>query len=77
VSLRAGVVGGVSDETVRVARAAFPKGCLAVRKRNGTTTLFAALEVATGKVSADACYQRHTNRRALGVGSSPRRYPPH
>jgi transposase len=30
-------------------------------KRNGTTTLFAALEVATGKVSADACYQRHTN----------------
>ncbi|MDP3973144.1 MAG: IS630 family transposase [Candidatus Nanopelagicales bacterium] len=29
-------------------------------KRNGTTTLFAALEVATGKVT-DACYPRHTN----------------
>jgi transposase len=27
-------------------------------KRNGTTTLFAALEVATGKVT-DACYERH------------------
>ena len=27
-------------------------------KRNGTTTLFAALEVATGKVT-DQCYQRH------------------
>jgi transposase len=34
-------------------------------KRNGTTTLFAALEVATGKVSADACYQRHTNAEFL------------
>jgi hypothetical protein len=29
-------------------------------KRNGTTSLFAALEVATGKVT-EACYQRHTN----------------
>jgi transposase/transposase-like protein len=29
-------------------------------KRNGTTTLFAALEVATGKVT-DTCYERHTN----------------
>ncbi|HEV7648427.1 MAG TPA: IS630 family transposase [Actinophytocola sp.] len=29
--------------------------------RHGTTTLFAALEVATGKISADACYPRHTN----------------
>ena len=29
-------------------------------KRNGTTSLFAALEVATGKV-IDACYERHTN----------------
>jgi transposase len=28
--------------------------------RHGTTTLFAALEVATGKVT-DACYDRHTN----------------
>ncbi len=34
-------------------------------KRNGTTTLFAALEVATGKISADACYQRHTNAEFL------------
>jgi transposase/DNA-binding CsgD family transcriptional regulator len=34
-------------------------------KRNGTTTLFAALEVATGKISADACYQRHTNKEFL------------
>lgn len=29
--------------------------------RHGTTSLFAALEVATGKVTADACYPRHTN----------------
>ena len=29
-------------------------------KRNGTTSLFAALEVATGKVP-DRCYDRHTN----------------
>ena len=29
-------------------------------KRNGTTSLFAALEVATGKVT-DTCYDRHTN----------------
>jgi len=29
-------------------------------QRNGTTSLFAALEVATGKVT-DACYDRHTN----------------
>jgi transposase len=28
-------------------------------KRNGTTTLFDALEVATGKITADACYSRH------------------
>jgi transposase len=34
-------------------------------KRNGTTSLFAALEVATGKISADACYQRHTNKEFL------------
>jgi transposase len=34
-------------------------------KRNGTTTLFAALEVATGKISANACYQRHTNAEFL------------
>ena len=30
-------------------------------KRNGTTTLFAALDIATGKLSADKCYQKHTN----------------
>lgn len=29
-------------------------------KRNGTTSLFAALEVATGKVT-QACYEQHTN----------------
>ena len=33
-------------------------------KRNGTTSLFAALEVATGKVT-DACYERHTNAEFL------------
>jgi len=30
-------------------------------RRHGTTTLFAALEIATGRISADACYPRHTN----------------
>ncbi|GAA1346056.1 IS630-like element ISMsm5 family transposase [Arthrobacter roseus] len=30
-------------------------------KRNGTTTLFAALDVLTGKLSANAFYQKHTN----------------
>lgn len=30
-------------------------------KRNGTTTLFAALDVLTGRISANAFYQRHTN----------------
>lgn len=34
-------------------------------KRHGTTTLFAALEVATGKITADACYPRHTNTEFL------------
>ncbi len=29
--------------------------------RHGTTSLFAALEVATGKITADACYPRHTH----------------
>jgi len=33
-------------------------------KRNGTTTLFAALEVATGKVT-DACYPRHRHEEFL------------
>jgi transposase len=34
-------------------------------KRNGTTTLFAALEVATGKITADACYARHRHQEFL------------
>jgi hypothetical protein len=34
-------------------------------RRNGTTTLFAALEVATGNVT-DACYDRH-GRAALRI----------
>jgi hypothetical protein len=33
-------------------------------KRNGTTTLFAALAVATGRVT-DACYQRHGKHEFL------------
>jgi len=33
--------------------------------RHGTTTLFAALEVATGKITADACYPRHRNGEFL------------
>ena len=40
--------------------------------RHGTTTLFAALEVATGKVT-DACYPRHRTRSSCGSSSrSPR-----
>ena len=34
-------------------------------KRNGTTTLFATLEVATGKITADACYPRHRHQEFL------------
>ena len=34
-------------------------------KRNGTTILFAALEVATGKITADACYARHRHQEFL------------
>jgi transposase len=33
--------------------------------RHGTTTLFAALEVATGRITTDACYPRHRNREFL------------
>jgi hypothetical protein len=33
--------------------------------RHGTTTLFAALEVATGRITADACYPRHRNGEFL------------
>jgi transposase len=34
-------------------------------KRHGTTTLFAALEVATGKITADACYSKHRHQEFL------------
>jgi hypothetical protein len=34
-------------------------------QRNGTTTLFAALEVATGKVTADTCYARQRHQEFL------------
>jgi len=34
-------------------------------KRHGTTTLFAALEIATGKITADACYPRHRHQEFL------------
>jgi transposase len=33
--------------------------------RHGTTTLFAALEIATGRITADACYGRHRNDEFL------------
>jgi hypothetical protein len=33
--------------------------------RHGTSTLSAALEVATGQIRADACYQRHTHAEFL------------
>ena len=34
-------------------------------KRNGTTTLFAALDVATGRITADACYPKHRHQEFL------------
>jgi transposase len=34
-------------------------------KRHGTTTLFAALEVATGRITADACHPRHRHQEFL------------
>jgi len=34
-------------------------------KRAGTTTLFAALEVATGRITADACHPRHRHQEFL------------
>src|ERR1035437_1600832 len=44
-------------------------------KRNGTTALFAALEVATGLVT-DSCYQRHTNVEFLSfLKQVARAYP--
>ena len=62
------------------------RGCRASRThdyvRHGTTTLFAALEIATGKVT-DACYDRHrhqeflrlpqTGRQGLPTGPTARR----
>jgi transposase len=33
--------------------------------RHGTTTLFAALETASGKITADACYSRHRHQEFL------------
>ena len=33
--------------------------------RHGTTTLFAALETATGNITADACYPRHRHQEFL------------
>ena len=43
--------------------------------RHGTTTLFAALEVATGKVT-DACYPRHRNEEFLRfLGQVAKAYP--
>src|SRR5213080_476685 len=44
-------------------------------KRNGTTTLFAALELATGKVT-DACYDRHGKAEFLAfLTKVARSYP--
>jgi transposase len=34
-------------------------------ERHGTTDLFAALDVATGKITADACYPRHRHQEFL------------
>jgi transposase len=49
--------------------------------RHGTTTLFAALEVATGRITADACYQRHRSDEFLTflkqVAKAHRRVPLH
>jgi DDE superfamily endonuclease len=44
-------------------------------KRNGTTTLFACLEIATGLVT-DRCYQQHTNVEFLSfLKQVARAYP--
>ena len=45
-------------------RAGLPERATHDYKRNGTTTLFAALEVATGRVT-DACYERHRHEEFL------------
>jgi hypothetical protein len=50
-------------------------------KRHGTTTLFAALEIATGKVT-DVCYPRHRQQEfhirtaVLGASDQLGRIPP-
>jgi len=45
--------------------------------RNGTTTLFAALEVATGRVT-DACFERHRHQEFLRfLKQIARAYPRH
>ena len=42
-------------------------------KRHGTTTLLAALEVATGKITADAFYPRHRHPGIPAVPDESRR----
>jgi hypothetical protein len=46
-------------------RPGLPERCTHDYKRNGSTTLFAALGVSTGKVTADACYPRHRHQEFL------------
>ena len=44
--------------------------------RHGTTTLFAALEIATGKVT-DACYPRHRHEGVAALPQTRREDPGH
>lgn len=45
--------------------------------RHGTTTLFAALEVTTGKISADVCYPHaKQQRRVPSLSQTHRQGPP-
>jgi transposase len=56
-------------------RPGLPEKATSDYKRNGTTTLFAALEVATGKVT-DACYDRHGKAEFLAfMKQVARAYP--
>ena len=56
-------------------RSGLPEKATHDYKRNGTTTLFAALEVATGKVT-DACYDRHGKAEFLDfLKKDARAYP--
>jgi transposase len=56
-------------------RAGLPEKATHDYKRNGTTTLFAALELATGKVT-DACYDRHGKAEFLAfLNKVARSYP--